>query len=138
VTRVDLDADVQPGAVSYPVQFRAENPDRLLRPGMTTLLRIEVARAVDVLSVHEAALRFVPEGADPAPARSRVWLRGGPTELVSIDVTAGVSDGAYTEIRPVDASALREGASIAIGMQPTEQGRVGISLGSGRRRAGGP
>jgi hypothetical protein len=69
----------------------------------------------DVLAVREAALRFTPEGAPAAPARSRVWrIRG--TELEEILVEAGLSDGALTEVRPTDPDTLRVDDQIAIGL----------------------
>lgn len=136
LSRIELDATILPGSVTFPVQFRVANPEGLLRPGMTAIVHVEVARADSALSVHEAALRFEPVGAEPAPARSRVWLRTGMGRLEPIPVVPGVSDGAITEIRPVDPRALRVGAPIAIGMR-VEGGGVpeGLSLGSTRRRA---
>ena len=82
---------------------------------MTAQLRIKVAEVDDVLAVREATLRFTPEGAPEAPARSRVWrIRG--TELEEIPVEAGLSDGALTEVRPIDPHGLEVDDPIAIGL----------------------
>jgi len=134
--RIELDATVGTGTVTFPVQFRATNPERILRPGMTALLHIEVARAENVLVVHEAALRFTPEGAPDAPPRSRIWVRTGPNRIEPVEVVAGVSDGAYTEVRPAHPNELRVGAAVAIGVRIDASGTAGLSLGSGTRRAG--
>ncbi|MFO0696118.1 MAG: efflux RND transporter periplasmic adaptor subunit [Polyangiales bacterium] len=138
VMRIELAPDIDQGAVTYPVQFQTPNTDHALLPGMTAVLRIEVARAENVLSVREAALRFTPENAPDAPARSRVWKRTGPSTLVPVPVTVGVSDGAFTEIRPVNPGDLSEGTPIAIGMNVIEESAgAGLSLGGGRRGNGG-
>jgi HlyD family secretion protein len=103
------------GAIFYTVKLTAENPDRLLLPGMTAQVRIKVAQVDDVLAVREATLRFTPAGAPPAPARTRVWrIRG--TELEEIPLEAGLSDGALTEVRPTEPDSLRIDDPIAIGL----------------------
>lgn len=135
LTRIELDANILPGSVTFPVQFRVPNPDSVLRPGMTATVHVEVERADGAMTVHEAALRFEPEGAEPAPARSRVWVRTGPGHLDPVAVVAGVSDGAITEIRPVVAGTLSIGTTIAIGLRVDDRGvPEGLSLGSTRRR----
>lgn len=134
LSRIELDAAVGTGTVTFPVQFRATNPDQILRPGMTAILHVEVARADDVLLVPEAALRFVPPDAPPADPRTRVWVRTGPNRLEPVEVVTGVTDGASTEIRPAAGSSLPPGARVAIGVHVDEIGGAGLSLGSGRRR----
>lgn len=135
VTRVEIEGTVADGAVSYGAYFRAPNPDRTLYPGMTAILHVEVARAPDALVVNEAALRFEPEGAEPAPPRTRVWRRVGPSRLEPVAVTTGISDGTFTEVHPASPSALRVGAPLVIGMQVMDdETRATVSLGSGRSR----
>jgi HlyD family secretion protein len=136
VTHIEPQASVDAASTTYPIHFRAENPDGVLMQGMTAMLRIEVARAENALSVPEAALRFTPEGAPEAQwPRSRVWRRTGPNQLEPIDVAPGVSDGAYTEVRAVHAGELHEDDDIAIGLHPTEDGSApGLTLGGRRRR----
>jgi HlyD family secretion protein len=60
VRQVRLQPTVTQNVVSYTTVIDVPNPDRLLRPGMTATLDIEVARADDVLRVPAAALRFQP------------------------------------------------------------------------------
>ena len=136
VVHVAPDADVAQGATTFPIRLEAPNADGALRSGMTAMLRIEVARAENVLSVREAALRFTPEGAPPAAPRSRVWKHVGGNRLEPVAVTAGVSDGAYTEVRPAAGASLREGDEIVLGMRMTAEGRgAGVTLGGGGPRA---
>ena len=115
VEHISPDPMTEHGAIFYLVKLGVENPDHALLPGMTAQVRIEVAQVDDVLAVREATLRFTPQGAPDAPARSRVWrIRG--TELEEILVEAGLSDGALTEVRPVDPGGLVAGDQIAIGL----------------------
>lgn len=114
VEHISPDPKKQYGAVFYDVTLKTENPEHSLLPGMTAQIRIEVAEVQDTLAVREAALRFTPEGAPPAPARSRVWRAEGE-QLQEIPVEAGLSDGAMTQIRPLDPQNLEVGDAIAIG-----------------------
>lgn len=130
VEQIRIDAVKRDGAVTFPVLLRASNADRALMPGMTATARIRVAEAKDVLVVREAALRFAPEGAPPAPPRSRVWRSRDGMQLEPVSVVAGVSDGAFTEVRPADGADLGPGTPIALGLTPTDgEGGPGISLG---------
>lgn len=136
VTHIVPMGDVQAGTTSYTIELEAPNADGDLLPGMTTMLSIEVARANRVLTVPEAALRFTPENAPSAPSRSRVWVRTGPNRLEPVEVTAGVSDGGFTEVT-VEGNALAAGADVVIGMDLSEASDgANVTLGSSRRRRG--
>lgn len=114
VKHISPDPRSEYGAIFYDIKLTTSNSERLLLPGMTAQVRIKVAQVDDVLAVREATLRFAPEGASAAPARSRVWrIRGA--ELEEIPVEAGLSDGAMTEVRPIDPKGLGVGDEIAIG-----------------------
>jgi HlyD family secretion protein len=114
---------IQPDASStgttYRVTLRATNPERVLLPGMTATVKLEVARADNAVTVREAALRFTPDPANEAPSRSRVWRLDAEHGIVPVAVTAGVSDAAYTAVSPKDPQALRAGDSVIIGLPPT-------------------
>ena len=109
VDRLGIEPKMEGGAVLYPVTLLVKNPDGVLLPGMSARVRMQVARAENVLSVHEAALRFLPEGAEAGTPRSRVWKRKGPAELEPVSVKSGVTDGSYTEVTPVNGAQLAEG-----------------------------
>jgi HlyD family secretion protein len=115
VQHISPDPQTEHGAIFYSVKLAVDNPDHVLLPGMTAQVRIKVAQVDDVLAVREATLRFTPEGAPPAPARSRVWrIRG--SELEEIPVEVGLSDGAMTEVRPTNTDGLQIDDEVAIGL----------------------
>jgi HlyD family secretion protein len=126
VTRIGIEPVREGGVVSYPVTLLVENEEHTLLPGMSARVQMEVARAENVLSVHEAALRFAPEDAEPAPARSRVFVRQGPTEIEAVAVQTGLSDGVYTELRAAsaeDAVMIEEGDHVALGLLRPDTGK---------------
>lgn len=101
------------GVVTYEAILAIDNTNLLLRPGMTATARIVTARRDDVLLVPNGALRFTPPDAEPpAPAAAPesapaavgtriVWmLRGG--RPVAVPMTAGLSDGLWTEVAQGD------------------------------------
>jgi HlyD family secretion protein len=133
VERIGLEPKRDGAVVTYPVLLSADNPDGKLLPGMTAAVRIEVARATDVLTVREAALRFTPEDSPEAHPRSRVWLHRGVSQLTAVSVKPGLSDGAYTEIVPVKPGDLNPGDRVAVGLlgaQGDSRAQPGVSLGA--------
>jgi HlyD family secretion protein len=114
------------GVVTYVTELKVNNPDMLLRPGMTATADITVNEIKDAVLVPSAALRFTPEGQEkepssggsliskllPRPPRGSskpngteasakkqqlVWiLRDG--KPASIGVTTGETNGVMTEV----------------------------------------
>jgi HlyD family secretion protein len=125
------------GVVSYQAVLRVENPELLLRPGMTATAEIRVKQVSGALLVPNTALRFTPpqEGEAQRGGMLRALLPGGrswnrrPTspdatskraqhvwvlsggEPHEIAVTTGASDGTSTEITGGD---LQEGAALIV------------------------
>jgi HlyD family secretion protein len=133
VTAVGLAGRRLEGATVYSAWLEADNPEHLLRPGMSATVRVEVGHVQDALSVPEAALRFVPPQAPEAPSRSRVW-KVEDTELVAVQVRPGLMGGVHTEVRPDPEDALRPGDRVAVGVALAPDGNgPGIRLG-GRGR----
>jgi HlyD family secretion protein len=132
VEQVRIEASKRDGAVTFPVLLRAPNSDKTLLPGMTATARIRVAEAASALVVRDAALRFTPEDAPPAAPRTRVWVSRDGVAIEPVAVTAGVSDGVYTEVRPAAGAALDVGSPVVVGLAPASDsgGTAGISLGS--------
>jgi HlyD family secretion protein len=135
VEHIGIDPNLEGGAALYPIRLLVQNPEGKLLPGMSARVRIEVARSNDVLAVHEAALRFTPDGADPAEPRTRLWKRLGPEQLEPEPVAPGLSDGMYTEIKPEKGANLHEGDPVAIGYTQVDVGSRGpaVSLGGGKK-----
>lgn len=122
------------GAPSYLVTLSAPNSDRALLPGMTTTVRIEVTRAENAMVVREAALRFSPERATDAPPRSRVFRVEPGGSIAPVEVSPGVSDGAYTEVVPRDPQSLHPGDVVVIGLPlSTDEGGPGPGITLGKR-----
>jgi len=94
--------------ITYDVVITVDNPDLLLKPGMTATARIVTAQSPNVLRVPSQALRFTPvaaaklESAKTAqPGQQVIWVeRGG--KLLSIPVTVGLDDGTFAEIKAGD------------------------------------
>jgi hypothetical protein len=102
---------------------------------MTARTRMEVARAENVLSAHEAALRFVPSSIEPAPQRSRVFRRVSPREIEPVSVRTLISDGVYAQIEGAEGDSLREHDQLAVGMlrPDTGTGAPNVTLGDKKK-----
>lgn len=103
------------GVVSYKGMVAVDNASMKLRPGMTATAVIDVADAIGVISVPNAALRYSPAdaGVAGAPAEvlagDHVWVLEQGTER-PVAVTVGLTDGQRTEIM----SGLKEGDVVII------------------------
>jgi HlyD family secretion protein len=134
VTHIGLEPVREGALVYYPVSLAAANPDGALLPGMSATVHMRVAEAKGVLAVPEAALRFTPEDAPSAAPRTRVFLREGPRKLAAVAVTAGISDGAFTEVIPKEGARLEAEQPVAVGLNRGGgggggSGKPGIALG---------
>lgn len=117
--------------VTYTVVVTAGNPDLLLLPGMTALVRIVTTERHDVLLVPNAALRFQPSPSGDAAASGaraaqagntqspHVWVRDASGRLSRASVKLGATDGSVTE---VTAGSLAAGQTVAIGEAPPRAG----------------
>lgn len=132
VVRVGVNGRRSAVAVYYPVELRTDNRDGSLLPGMTATVTVDVERVEDVLASKEAALRFRPADTNEDARRSRVW-QVTETGLRPIAVTAGISDGTFTELRPRASATLRPGTKLAIGVVASDNDAAptaGIRLGN--------
>ena len=130
ITQVRYAPETLDSVVTYKAILGFENPDGLLRPGMTATATITVAEATDALLVPNAALRYAPPAAAeesaggsgliglimprrPAATRGEasgraIWvLRAGTP--VEVPVTPGDTDGTRTA---VTGDALAEGDAV--------------------------
>ncbi len=112
--------------VTYDAVIKVSNDDLRLRPGMTANVTIVYAEKDDALAVQSAALRFRPPSApadsstkarrkdDPnAPETKPVWVVVNNT-VTAVQVKVGMSDGAYTEVTPVEGATLDPGTMVAV------------------------
>lgn len=135
VTEVRFAPEQTDGVVTYKAILSVDNPDRLLRPGMTATATITVAERPAALVVPNAALRFAPPqvaedtggagliglimpsgfGNEGSGDGRSLWvLEGGVA--VERSVTPGDSDGRVTEIL---AGELAEGEPVITDMAGT-------------------
>ena len=131
VERIGIEPDPDSSVVAYPVTFSVQNPELKLRPGMSADVRIFVAEARDVLTVREGALRFSPD-AEGTGNRTRLWISRDGRDAEAVDVTPGLSDGAYTQVTPKETQKLEVGEPAVIGFLRPEKivdSKPGISLG---------
>ncbi len=81
ITQVRKAAQVVQNVVTYVAIIAAPNPDLTLLPGMTTNVRIVVARRDNVLKLPNAALRYRPPGATaPAKGSGSTGPQGGQAQ----------------------------------------------------------
>lgn len=119
VTQVRLQPKVDAGVVKYNCIIHVDNTDLALKPGMTATVSIEVARRDQVLTVPNAALRFVPTWPqedldqvrnDLKTGQSILWQVGGES-LSPFTVTTGITGEQVTEVSGAD---LVDGMTIAV------------------------
>lgn len=77
VRQFRLAANVQQSVVTYNVVIDVDNPDELLKPGLTAQVRIITANQPDTLRVPTAALRYRPSDFEIAMDAMKKKLAGG-------------------------------------------------------------
>ena len=73
------------GAVVYEVSTFVENPDYMLKSGMTADVTVKTAQSDKVMRIPTAALRFIPPDGSAHASTSEVWVktRSGAIKRVS-------------------------------------------------------
>ena len=96
--------------VTYDVVVSVENPELLLKPGMTANVTVVTASRDKAVRVPIDALRFAPPGQPPAdsaaldgtPGRqTRVWVFEN-RKVSPVTITTGLSDGTWVEVAEGD------------------------------------
>src|SRR5271156_5921396 len=99
--------------VTYDVVVSVENPELLLKPGMTANVNVITASKPKVIRVPIDALRFSPPGQPPADsaaidgapgAQTRVWVLADH-KVTPVAITTGLSDGTWVEVADGDLEA---------------------------------
>jgi HlyD family secretion protein len=115
VTELRLAAKVIQNVVTYEAVLLVDNPELLLRPGMTASVKVRTAEAADALHVPNAALRFTPPEHADEPRRHTVWVLRDD-ETVALRVVPGISDGVVTQID--DDGTLRPDDEVIVDLTP--------------------
>jgi HlyD family secretion protein len=116
VSQIRYSANNVSGVVTYPAVVDVENPEKKLRPGMTSTITVRSHEAHGVRRIPNAALRYkptppmgpdgkpVPQPPDPPldKGKGRVWLLTSDKpaeekEEVHV-VSIGITDGIFTEV----------------------------------------
>lgn len=121
--------EVVQNVVTYTAIVSAPNPELLLLPGMTAVLRIIISDSGETLKIPNQALRFRPPGSERAAdsntaagaSTGTVWVVGADGKPAAIDVSLGASDENSTALL---GDALNEGQQLIVGIA-TPQSRVG-------------
>ena len=131
-----LAAWVEAGVVKYNCIIHVDNTDLALKPGMTATVNIEVEHRDDVLTVPNAALRYVPPWpqeeleqvrADLDTSQAILWRVKGAT-LAPVNVATGIIGEEITE---VSGTGLAVGMTIAVPVKRKDNDRkrrFGLSL----------
>jgi HlyD family secretion protein len=92
--------------VTYDVVVNVDNPELLLKPGMTANVTIVTSRAENVVRIPIDALRFIPHGRNESPdaatasdvpgTQTTVWVPRG-RRIKPVSITTGLSDGTWVE-----------------------------------------
>ena len=139
VLQIRKSPEVTQNVVTYTAIVSAPNPELLLLPGMTAVLRIVVSETDTTLKVSNQALRFRPNGGPPAEtgaaspegssaARGTAWVVDHNGAAVGVSVRLGASDENSTQVLSGD---LQEGQDVIIGvaMPRSRAGIFGLRLG---------
>ena len=139
VLQIHKDPEVVQNVVTYRAIISAPNPELLLLPGMTAVLRITVSDTAEVLKIPNQALRFrsgatstLEPGRNPTGSAvggsGRVWVVGKDGQPTSVVVKLGANDEKSTEL--LDGS-LSEGQELIVGTIDSQarSGFLGIRLG---------
>lgn len=105
VKQIRLNPTIQENVVTYNVVAMVDNEDGALLPGMTANINFIVMQKNDVLRVPNAALRYQPKDLESNEGGKATRPGNRPTlyllaqdQSTPVSVTAGISDGNFTEI----------------------------------------
>jgi len=155
VSQVRMQSTTVQNVVNYTVVVNVPNPDGALLPSMTATVTVQAAKATNVLTVSDAALRFRPTAAMVAAVRARPGgaasdtahrpIGGDSAQRVAISLGAAGAAGAAGapgaangggEARTSGASAPRRSAGVATvwyvaanGQPAAAQVRTGLTNG---------
>jgi len=137
VKRIQYQAKIVDGVVTYATVLDVQNPKLKLRPGMTTNVEIRVAENVKALVIPNKALRLNPINIEYAANKLRykfekisaeqkidgqkskkvmrdyVWVKEGDT-IKQIEIKLGINDGKATEVL----KGITENTDIIVEVEP--------------------
>lgn len=132
--------------ITYDAVIGVSNADLKLFPGMTANVKVLVSQRSNVLRVPNAALRYHPAsessqaarpgGASRAPVSQEkaVWVLDVKDQTRRVVITAGETDGTFTEVTGGD---LKEGDRVIVAALAKTAAAAGGSPGAAARRGPG-
>jgi HlyD family secretion protein len=120
VEEINLNATSLAGSIAYPVKVIISDADRMVLPGMTVAVQIEVSHLEDVLLVPNRAVRTI-DG-------SRVVYLSVNGGLKLVEIKLGASNDTMSEIVSGD---LKEGDVIVLNPPSNFFGSSGGPMGGG-------
>jgi HlyD family secretion protein len=127
ITRVGFGSTTKENVVTYVAELSVDNPELLLRPGMTATASIAAVQRQGVLLVPNAALRFTP-GTAAAATEAKSGSGGGLVSQLMPRLPRGAAKRAGS-VEPTNSArqlwVLRDGGAVAVAV------RTGLS--DGRR-----
>ena len=154
VSQIRMNPTTVQNVVTYDAIIDFANPDLKVFPGMTAFVTIPVATVDDVLKVPNSALRYEPplpadeilalysryglqdagtqtNTSGPAkiggPEVATVWKRHADNSLEPVELTPGITDHAFTQVKSIVKGSLAPGDDVVTG-----------SLAAGASAPGGP
>lgn len=124
ITQVRYASQVTEGLVTYKVILAVENPDLVLRPGMTAVADIVVAHVRDVLVVPNAALRYAPP-----PAAGDESGNAGFLGMMMPRPPGG--DDRRGEVNPRSLWVTRDGQPVEVAVEPGQSDGTHTAILSG-------
>lgn len=109
------------GVVTYEVSASVENPDQVLKSGMTADVTVKTAQVDNVVRVPTAALRFIPPDGSAHASGTAVWVKTGAGAIRHVPVVVGESNELYAE---VESGELSEGDNVIVGIVPGGRGET--------------
>lgn len=109
VTQIRNAPKIVQNVVTYDVVIDVNNPELLLKPGMTASVSIVVARKKNILKIPNASLRFIPPF-EEGLKENTVWKVLPDGKLKPISVKLGIFNDRFTEVIQGD---LKKGDKLA-------------------------
>ena len=114
VHKIRYNATMSQNVVTYVVEVSTDNSNGRLLPYLTASVKFIRDSRKNVLTVPNAALRYMPESApeiQTEPGERVVWVRDG-NGIAPVKIVTGLNDGIVTEVVSGD---LKEGMEVVTG-----------------------
>jgi len=129
VSQVRYAEKIENNVVTYTTLITVENPELLLRPGMTARIQFEVKRVENAVKVPNTALRFIPreesiklrkQTAKSETSKSPCVYQLKDGKPAKVTVATGLTDGKFTAIT---SDSLKAGDTVLIAREGSKPKR---------------